>query len=104
MAKKDNSAIAWAVGLGTLAVAGVAVVLYEKSQASASPPAGSVSIESPNGTTTITPAQAAALFASVNHTTVAALQSGGIPQALWVQASPAIQQALIAYGLHANAT
>jgi hypothetical protein len=102
-AKKDSSAVAWAVGLSTLVVAGVVIVLYEQSQAT---PAGSVTIPNPiNGTaTTLTPAQAASLFASVNSTTVAALQSGGIPQALWVQASPGIQQALIAYGLHANAT
>lgn len=44
MAKKDNSAIAWAVGLGTLVLAGVGIVLYEKSQAASTAPAGGVNV------------------------------------------------------------
>jgi hypothetical protein len=40
MAKKDNSAVAWAIGLGTLALAGVGIVLYEKSAGSTSSSAG----------------------------------------------------------------
>ena len=57
MAKKDNSALAWMVGLGTLAVAGIGVYFYEKSQPAApttSPPA-----LPPVGVTAAAPAAAA---------------------------------------------
>jgi hypothetical protein len=45
MAKKDNSAIAWAVGLGTLVLAGVGIVLYEKSQAAPAGPGGGTGVQ-----------------------------------------------------------
>ena len=47
-----SAALAWAVGLGTLAVAGVGIVLYEKSQAA--PASTAVTAVAPNGTSPCT--------------------------------------------------
>ena len=52
MAKKDNTAIAWAVGLGTLVLAGVGIVFYEKSQAAASSSGGSTQTTTTTNPTT----------------------------------------------------
>lgn len=46
MAKK-NSTLAWAVGLGTLALAGVGIGLYEKSQKPVTPPGGATATQTP---------------------------------------------------------
>lgn len=60
MAAKSNATLAWAVGLGTLAVAGVVVVLYEQSQASSSTAAAPTPETDPCGSANKLAAAAAA--------------------------------------------
>jgi hypothetical protein len=107
MAKKDNSALAWLIGLGTLTVAGVGIYFYEKSQPPApttAPGVASQTVTLPGTSTPVTYAQAAQIAAQTNGTTLAAWQSGGIPAATWAQISPQIQNILTQLGYHANAT
>jgi hypothetical protein len=107
MAKKDNSALAWLIGLGTLAVAGVGVYFYEKSQPAAPTTAGTAvanQLVTVPGIAPMTYAQAATLAATLNGSTLAAWQASGIPAATWANISPQIQQVLTALGYHANAT
>jgi hypothetical protein len=97
MAKKDNSALAWLIGLGTLTVAGVGIYFYEKSQPAAptTAPGGAAA----TGPASLTPAQAAALAASFNGTTLAAWQASGIPSAIYTQLTPLAQSGINAAGI-----
>lgn len=107
MAKKDNSALAWLIGLGTLTVAGVGIYFYEKSQPPAPQTApgaaggtdvGARTIILPGQTAPITYAQVAQFAASVDHADLATWQQNGIPADLWAQMSPAIQGVMTALG------
>jgi hypothetical protein len=93
MAKQDNTAIAWLIGLGTLAVAGVGIYFYEKSQPAAPTTAPATTAAS------LTAAQAAALAASLNGTTLAAWQASGIPTATYAALSPLAQSGINAAGI-----
>lgn len=108
MAKKDNTAIAWAVGLGTLAVAGIGIVLYERSQTPAIPaggttatnPNGSVTVTNPDGTTTtMSQQQLADLSAALAGTTVSNWETNGIPASVFATLSPAAQAAVTSLGI-----
>jgi uncharacterized protein YgbK (DUF1537 family) len=109
MAKKDNVALAWLVGLGTVAVAGIGIYFYEKSQppapnSTAAAAAASKTVVLPGTTTPLTYAQVAQIAAQSNGSTLAAWQSGGIPAATWAEIAPNVQSILTALGYRANAT
>lgn len=110
MAKKDNVALAWLVGLGTVAVAGIGIYFYEKSQpaapnsTAAATNVAAKTIVLPGTTVPLTYAQVAQIAAQSNGATLAQWNTSGIPAATWSEISPNVQSVLTALGYHANAT
>jgi len=105
MAKKDNAALAWLVGLGTLTVAGIGIYFYEKSQPAAPTGGGTAVANVANQTATIagqtmTYAQWANFAASIDHASLSDWQATGIPSALYSQMNPQLQSIMTALGYH----